>query len=172
MAESIKLENKIYFDSSCIMYKGKDRQDLKTKIELYSTKQIYNDKTGEPGWGRIAHLPQTGGWNSRDITLLLTPGMGSATGLFGIIYISYFNNRDLQCKIITGNIKSSNLLAIRNSDNSVDIYAYLPDYYVPMRVQLLSIWNTGYEPWNVFDGYGWKQSTKPSDGTQYNFSNI
>lgn len=167
MSKSIKFKNNCYLDSGGVAH---NRQNLDFKIELFKTHQMYNGRTGETGWCRIAHVPASGGYAQRNLTLLLTSSIGSDNG-FGVIYFSWYNNGSIISKILFGNLNTSHLFAIKNSDNTFDIWFYLNAYYRPLHVQVLSIYNGGTEPWDVFENSGWIQSSEPT-GTKYYFSYI
>jgi len=165
MKKSIRLKDNAFFDSSGIIHK---KQTLSYKLELFKTHQMYNSSTGEDGWCRIAHIPASGGYQQRAITLLLTSSIGSENG-FGIINFCWYHNSSVIAKVICGNINTNYLKAIKNSDNTIDIWFYIKAYYRPLHVQLLSIYNTGSEPWDVFENTGWIQKAEPT-GTTYTFS--
>lgn len=165
MSKSLRIKNNTFIDSSSVNYK---RQTLEFKMNLYRTHQNYNSQTGETGWCRIAHIPASGGYQQRNITLLLTSSIGTENG-YGIIFVGWYNNSSLITEVITGNINLSHIYAIKNSDNSIDIWFYIRAYYRPLHVQILSIYNTGSEPWDVFENTGWIQASEPS-GTKLGFS--
>lgn len=163
MSKAIRMSNNNYLDSSSVIYQ---RQSLKFKLDLFKTIQIYNHKTGEPGWGRIAYIPGSGGYQQRNVTLLLTSGIGSENG-YGIIVFTWYNNERLCTKILCGNIDTNSIFARKNSDNSYEIWFHLKDYYRPLQVQLLAVYNTGQEPWNVFENCGWIQYEEPTGTKNY-----
>lgn len=167
MPKSVKFKKNIFLDSSSVVH---NQQGLEFKFNLFKTHQMYNARTGENGWCRIARVPSSGGYAQRNLTLLLTSSIGSDNG-FGMIYFSWYNNGSTIAKVLFGNINTNYLFAIKNSDNTFDIWFYLNAYYRPLHVQIVSIYNGGGEPWDVFENTGWIQAAEPS-GNKYYFSYI
>lgn len=137
-----------------------------TLSNLVKATRIYNGD-GSPGWYKIAHSGGTSGWSENCFVLIVTSGTG--INQCAMLLIEYYNNDSFQFRKLLGNISLNNLKAIKNTDNSLDIYVKAENWYQPIFVQLLSWYgNTNTYPIQV----EWIGSSLPSGGTQYSFTDI
>lgn len=133
---------------------------------LMKATQIYNN-TGNIGWYKIAHSPQTGGWGENCFVLLITSGTGK--NKCAIILIEYYNNANYQFKKLLGNISVDDMKVIKNSDNSLDVYIRAVEWYQPLQIQLLS-WYGQTNDYPIQTE--WIGSSLPTGGIQYSFTDI
>ena len=128
--------------------------------------QAYN-ANGDHGWYKVAHSPQTGGWCENCFVLLITSGAGRRH--CAIILVEYYNNTDYQFRKLLGNISVNDMKAVKNSDNSLDVYIRTVEWYQPIQVQLLSWYGqTNDYPIQV----EWIGSLLPIGVAEYSFADI
>lgn len=142
-----------------------DSSDIKINDLVKATK-AYNP-TGSSGWYKIVHSKAPGRWNDNGFSLLITSGMGYSA--CAILFVGYYNNVSMQFKKLLGNISLDNLKAIKNDDDSLDIYVRSSVSYQPLYVTVLSVQGDFFlNPIEV----EYVGSSLPSGGTQYSFTDI
>lgn len=137
---------------------------------IFQCKYFYN-KSGSAGYYKIFHLPATPGYGNHYLSAIIHCA-SRGNGPYGVIDLSYYNNDTIKGVVTCGDINyngGSILFAIKNSDNTLDVYIRQTSTYSPVIVQLLSYSDTSIG--GLFNGTGYIGTTAPS-GTQTVFKNI
>lgn len=133
---------KISLESDYIIYK-RNNEPLSLFMNNRMGNFCYNSITGEPGWHKILHIPNTGGWGNRTVVFTLTRVQSSDNGEC-IGFVTYYNNAAIQAKTFCNTISSDHLKVIK-TDNGLDVYAYQAAYYRAIMVFILGMFNSSTE---------------------------
>ena len=95
----------------------------------------YNS-TGDYGWYRVLTLSSTSGWGNAAGTLSISTSGGSVGEVEGEISFWYYNNDNIQIKVLNGNIPPTYVEAIRFDDNTVGIFVCTFAWYGPLDVKI------------------------------------
>jgi hypothetical protein len=137
---------------------------------IFQCKYFYNN-SGAAGYYKIFHLRATPGWGNCYLSAIIHCA-SRGNGPYGVINLSYYDNTYIKGVVTCGDINyngGSILFAIKNSDNTLDVYIRQTSTYSPVIVQLLSYSDTSIG--GLFNGTGYIGTTAPS-GTQTVFKNI
>lgn len=98
----------------------------------------YSDD-GDYGWYKVLTLGSTAGYGDTKCTLMLKTGGVDGGNLNAIIAFNYYNNDDYSFRVVSSNVSSDWFLAIKKSDNTIDICVWTGSMYSPLDVNILAL---------------------------------
>lgn len=100
--------------------------------------RAYTTTGGGVGWYKILRIPATSNYHTKGILFAIT-GYGS-NGDNAIADFSNYNNNNVRARLLCGNIDTSHLGYVKNSDDTIDIYIYLRRIYNPIVIIPLGVY--------------------------------
>ena len=159
-AESIKLKNNIYWDTSGIDHlddSTNNHINLSSHLAQTIGREYYND-LGEAGWYKVVHIPATGQWSQKNAMFSIMPTI-FCYGAGGIFTVSSYNGTDMNVRVLAGSLSFGDFKAIKESDNSIDIYYKTTGNYTGVRINCISRSDANL---NLWDGCGYVGTTEPT----------
>lgn len=127
----------------------------------------YSDD-GDYGWYKILTLSSTAGYGDTKGTLMLKTCGGYGSHLNAIIAFNVYNSDNTSFRVVTGNARLDNLMAIRKEDDSIDICVWVNEWYTPLDVSIIGLCGNSVDLTPVYIG----ASVNLPSGTQTLFSDV
>lgn len=98
----------------------------------------YSD-TGDYGWYKVLTLGVTSGYGDTSGLIAIKSSAVGPTNALGILAFTYYDNGTPSITLLTGNIAPSRVVAIKKSDNTVDICVLTSSAYTNLGIEILSL---------------------------------